>query len=376
MPMRIGYDAKRLFLNHSGLGNYSRTLVGAMTAAYPDEQVLLYTPRTSSNQRTQAFHSEGYDIRTPGKIPSFMRSWWRSIHLGNVLKQDGLDIYHGLSNELPKTIANANCKSVLTIHDLIFLRFPEYYPRFDRATYRSKVGQSLGNADAVVAISERTKADLVEFFQISENRIKVIYQGCDLSFYETFSKEAKSRVRKEFNLDRPFIISVGTIEKRKNQLELVKAYFESGVSESHDLVLVGKARKYSNEITNYLKTQSSADRVRHLPAVSFQDLPPLLQSATLSVYSSLYEGFGLPVLESLASKIPVIARAGSCLEETGGTAAKYYSKSEELGPLMKSVLENTDLQQEMVLAGIEHAKKFDNEQMARNYHSLYESLIS
>ncbi|MBT3647017.1 MAG: glycosyltransferase family 4 protein [Flavobacteriales bacterium] len=373
--MRIGFDAKRLFLNHSGLGNYSRTMVQAVADSFSEDEFILYTPRTTANHRTSPFLTGKFEIRTPGQIPSFMRSWWRSIHLGNVVKDHNIDVFHGLSNELPRSIKKGNCKSVVTIHDLIFLRFPEYYPRFDRSTYRRKVEQSLQDADAVVAISERTKQDILEYFDVDAEKLHVIYQGCDRSFHVQRTEEEIESVRQNHGINRPYLISVGTIEERKNQMELVKAFLESNLSESHDLVLVGKARKYANKISSLLSQHSNATTVKQLPNVSFKELPALLQGAELSVYPSKYEGFGLPVLESLVCGVPVIAKTGSCLEETGGDSARYYSDPNELPKLMESVVANSTLRNEMIALGKLHAEKFDNSLMAQNYHELYESLL-
>ena len=150
--MQIGFDAKRLFLNHSGLGNYSRNFVRAMQKHFPDNQYHLFTPKISQNYPDLL--AKPFQIITPnGMLNSVFKSHWRSNPITKQINLQNLDVYHGLSNELPFSITNFNGKKIVTIHDLIFIRYPDYYSSFDRKRYCKKVIAACQMADCIIAIS-------------------------------------------------------------------------------------------------------------------------------------------------------------------------------------------------------------------------------
>src|SRR5690554_6805482 len=163
-------------------------------------------------------------------------------------QKDNIEIYHGLSGEIPIGLPK-NVKSVVTIHDLIFMRYPELYSFFDRKIHFWKFRYAAKKADCVIAISEQTKRDIVEFLKINPEKIKVVYQGCADVFKENFSSEEKESVRKKFNLPEKFVLNVGTIEERKNALTIVKAIHDLDIK----LVLVGRKTKYYQKIEDYVQ---------------------------------------------------------------------------------------------------------------------------
>jgi hypothetical protein len=163
--MRIGYEAKRAFLNMTGLGNYSRGIISMMALNYPDNEYLLYTPEARSNKRLD-FLAQLKRVKTVTPKSSFFTSLWRSRGVVADLKRDGVDLYHGLSHELPIGISKSGIQSVVTIHDLIFMRFPKYFGFISRQIYAAKIRYACKHADRIIAISERTKADLVQLMRI------------------------------------------------------------------------------------------------------------------------------------------------------------------------------------------------------------------
>lgn len=374
--MKIGFDAKRLFNNFTGLGNYSRTLVSELHRNYPQDELLLFTPKITRESRTKPFIDQGYSIHTAQGTPSMLHWRWRGSTMGKLAAAEGCDLFHGLSHEIPTTLKNTKVKSVVTMHDLIFMRYPQYYPGFDRAVYRQKVEYACKNAHAVVAISQRTATDLQELIGVDEERLQVIYQGCDPIFSKAVSDMEVLRLRTEMKLDRPYLISVGTIEDRKDQLTIVKAFMEGGWHKSHDLLLVGKQKRHAKVIHSYLRGKTGGDRIHWLEQVPFKDLPVLLRGARCSIYASKYEGFGLPVLESMSVGTPVIAASGSCLEEVGGDVALYFEpgNTEQLQAHISTLVSNDQLRQEKRSDGLERAKLFSNRSMAKAYHELYEQL--
>lgn len=373
--MHIGFDAKRAFLNNTGLGNYSRWLISALATQFPEHQYTLYTPSVKNNQHLAYLQQlRNTRIVTPSGIAP--AAWWRTKGIVNDSKRDGLDIYHGLSHELPLGIQKSGIKSVLTVHDLIFLRFPQYYKWIDREIYKAKIKYACAAADRIIAVSEKTKQDLVDLLKIDAAKIDVVYQDCDPAFKLHQSEAQKTLVRKKYNLPKRFILSVGTIEERKNLLLLIKALPHTRGNEH--LFVVGKPKAYFDEVKKYITEHQLTDRVTFLHEVTFQELPAFYQMATVFVYPSRYEGFGIPILEALYSGVPVIAAKGSCLEEAGGPDSLYINPDDELDLAKKinKVWNTPALRQEMMLKGFEYCCNFSNEKLAAQLMQVYKKTLS
>ena len=181
-------------------------------------------------------------------------------------------------------IHRTGIRSVVTIHDLIFLRYPQYYHRLDRIIYNRKFNYACRKADRIVAVSECTKRDIVKFYGISPEKIDVVYQGCDPVFARPVSKKEKDRVRAAYGLPERFILSVGTIEERKNLLLAVKAVEK--LDDVH-LVAIGKSTDYAKKVQDYVEAHGLENRVHIIHNLKFGDLPILYHLASLFVYLSL-----------------------------------------------------------------------------------------
>ena len=232
----IGYEAKRLFHNRTGLGNYSRDLVRILSSYYPKNSYFLYNPKKN---KEILFNNDLDNVFE--KLPStqFYKKYynlWRQKGIINDLESDSINLFHGLSGEIPSGLRKKKIKSVVTIHDLIFMRYPHLYSFFDRKIHYYKFKKSAQNADIVIAISEQTKVDIVTFLKIPADKIKVIYQGCQAVFKQNYSITEKKEVVLKYNLPKEFILNVGTIEERKNALTIVKAIKNIDTK----LVLIGK----------------------------------------------------------------------------------------------------------------------------------------
>ena len=373
--MIIGYDAKRAFLNNTGLGNYSRWLIKCMATFYPQEQYRLYTPKTKENQHLDLLNKfpNTQTVIPHGKILS---SWWRTKGIVKDLKKDGVQLYHGLSHELPFGIRQSGIKSVLTVHDLIFMRFPQYYGWIDRTIYETKLKYACKAADTILAISQKTKDDLVELLQVDPNKIEVIYQGCDKPFTLYQSDAQRAMIKKKFKLPKRFLLTVGTIEERKNLLLLVKALLHT--KSSIPLFVIGKPTKYMVRVQEFITNNNLSNRITFLHDVSFTELPSFYQLATAFVYPSRYEGFGIPVLEALNSGVPVIAATGSCLEEAGGPDSVYVDPDDEqdLAKKINRVWNSPALRQQMIDKGFEYAHNFDDEKLAAQLMQLYQNTLN
>jgi glycosyltransferase involved in cell wall biosynthesis len=365
--MRIGFDAKRAFNNHTGLGNYSRFVIEALSRTqWGSLESLLYTPKVKNLAWLNSF-DHNFVIKTPSvKVGGLWRSWL----INNDLKKDNVDIFHGLSNEIPFRINKSGVKSVVTIHDLIFMRYSELYPAVDRFFYQQKFRYACENADAVVAVSQQTKDDIIEFYKIPAERIRVIYQDCQSSFHQKVDNQSILTIKSKYSLNKPYIICVSSFSERKNQKRLVEAFQQLGLKD-YELVLVGGKSKYADEIT-----QNFPKNTKILYGVPSADLPALYQGASLCVYPSFFEGFGIPIIEALHSGIPVVAATGSCLEEAGGEGALYANPLDvnDLADKVRQVLTNDSLRNDLILRGKEHVKQFSVENIAGQLIKLYQEL--
>jgi glycosyltransferase involved in cell wall biosynthesis len=374
--MNIGFDAKRFFLNKTGLGNYSRDLVKGLLEYYPNHHYYLFTPSGGIDIQNKFLkNNSSITVVVPKGIIKYFKSIWRTLKLEKYLIKNGIEVYHGLSHEIPKKNKDSKIKYVVTIHDLIFMRYPENYSTIDRKIYKKKVTYACENADVIVAISEQTKRDVIEFLNISAYKIKVVYQTCGDSFKLDAHYSYVESVRKKYNLPQNFILNVGTIEKRKNLVSLVESIGKSNTK--LPLVAIGAQTDYLKEVEAKVTEYKLDEEVAFLQNVSFMDLPAIYQMANLFVYPSVFEGFGIPVLEALYSRTPVIAASGSCLEEVGGKHTIYVDplNTDEIAKQIDRVIESDELQLKMKEEGYRFAQKFSSENQAKELIKIYESLI-
>ncbi len=374
--MVIGFDAKRVFANYTGLGNYSRYVIRALSENFPDNQYRLYAPKNIVNTDLAVIlDKENITSVFPQGIWSHLSSYWRTKAITKDLFRDGVELYHGLSNELPVGIGKKGIASVVTIHDLIFLRYPEYYKTPDRMIYNRKFKYACQASNRIIAISECTKRDIVSYYHISPDKIQVVYQGCDPKFREKVSFEEKKQVCEKYGLPETFMLNVGTIEPRKNLLLAVKSLLH--LDKSIHLVVIGRLTPYALKVKSYIAQHGLEGRVHFLQGVPLSDLPALYQSASVFVYPSLFEGFGIPILEALCSEVPIIAATGSCLEEAGGSHSIYVNPEDDTGlaSAVDRVVSDIKLQATMIAEGKKHASLFNDKRFAEQTMSIYQSLV-
>lgn len=372
--IKIGFDAKRIFRNLSGLGNYSRSTVELLAKYHPENEYSLFT--AFDENRVGFAIPKGVKVVNPtGLIAYLSQSAWRSCNMAHDIRRSRIDIFHGLSNELPSDIRSGGAKSVVTMHDLIFLRYPNLYGKIDRMLYEFKYKQSCNNADMIIAISNQTKNDLIDFWNIPQERIEVIYQGCNPLYYQKASDETKERVKERYNLPSEYILSVGTIEERKNLMLTLHAIGEGNID--MPLVACGRWTPYVDKLKEYVTQKGLENRVHFIHDCSLEELPAIYQMATVSVYVSLFEGFGIPILESMNCGTPVITSRGGVFTETGGDAALYVGQYdlEDMIELLKKVISNKEWREELIKNGYKHASQFTDDKIADNLMRLYEKMM-
>ncbi len=375
--MRLGFDAKRYFHNTTGLGNYSRDTIRILNKAYPELSLTLFNPKPAGNAMLAKYANPSAirEITPTSRLFKWLSSLWRTGPIIRQLKQNKVQVYHGLSNELPIGMQHSGIKSVVTIHDLIFMRYPKWYRWFDRSIYKLKFRYACKIADSIIAISEQTKTDIIDYFGIDPSKIHVIYQGCHPGFQQALSPAYLQEIRAKYNLPAQFILNVGTIEDRKNLLTLLKAIKPL---EEVNLLFIGKKKPYAKQVFDYIATNNMSERVKHVSGVNMNDLVAIYRCATLFVYPSVFEGFGIPIIEALFSQVPVITSTGSCFTEAGGPSSVYVDPfdSEALRRAIKSIYNDSETRARMATEGFKFAQKFKDEHIALQLHKHYEVLLS
>ncbi|RXM38938.1 glycosyl transferase family 1 [Chryseobacterium sp. CH21] len=365
--MKIAFDAKRFFHNTSGLGNYSRDLVRILSEYEPDNEYLLLNKNKSERGKDILERPNVHFIETSKGNLS------RQLKMGKDAQKQGADIFHGLSGELPLKWDPKPIKKVVTIHDLIFVRYPQYYSFFDRKIHFWKFKKAADTADKIIAISQQTKRDIIQYLNVPETKIEVIYQGCHHAFKEQQSPELMQAVQEKFKLPERFILNVGTIEDRKNLLNVVKAINGTEIP----LVVVGRKTKYYKKIESFLKKNKIEKQVLFLEGVSMDELACLYKLADIFVYPSFFEGFGIPVIEALFSKTVVVTSNTSCLPEAGGKDSVYVNpdNDQDIRAKLKFLWENESERKRREEKGFEFVQKFNDEPIAKELMSFYQKLI-
>ena len=383
--MNIGFDAKRAFHNNTGLGVYSRVLIDLLVKHFPRHAYYLFNPKPGDLYRPSVPNVR--EMLPQKAIHKILKGAWRSRWVIEDLKKLKIDLYHGLSHEIPMGIEKTGIASIVTMHDMFPELYPDNFKAIDLKIYRAKTRYACANSTRILAISEETKKHIVEIYKIDPDKIDVIYQSYDPAFDVVQTEKIKSSVKKKYDLPDEFFLHVGTIIERKNLLNICKAINEIKDEVNIPLVVIGKGKDYKEKVKTYIAENNLEQQVFFLSDeltkkagngfIAGEDMPAIYQLSKAMIYPSLYEGFGIPVAEGLASGIPVITSKTSCLPEAGGDAAYYVdpSRPEEMATAFKEVNNNPILVNRMREKGFEHVKKFSQEHYARQVMAMYEKTI-
>lgn len=370
MPYRIGIDARKL--SDYGIGTYIQHLIRGLAARDQENEYFIFVGEQGhtslfdlpDNFRTIVERSPGYSVRE-----LFALSWRLLRHR--------IDLYHATHYVLPILVPG---KSVVTIHDIIHLLYPEFLPnRFAFFYAQRMIGRALARSNRVLADSETTRQDLISYFETDSTKIEVVYPGIDRRFFDRLDDEAITEVRKRFRLERPYAFFVGNPKPHKNLPNIITAFASAleGRDLDFDLVCAGGNEEEHARNHNVAGRLGIGDRFRTLGRVDDRDLPPLYQGAQLFIYPTLYEGFGLPVVEAMASGVPVITSNTSALKEVAEGAARLVDPLDvtALTQEIARCLTDESLRQRLQAAGIERARHYSWDRTADRVLEVYESAL-
>jgi len=378
--MRIGIDASGLTVKSGGIGRYVVNLINHMAWATSRDESheLLVFYHKSFDRSLIHKHPHLIFVDTLARIKSNVLR--KGLFLPFVAKKQNLDLFHGVDHiGIPFFFKRGKCRFVLTVHDLITKLFPEMFTLKHRMIENTLRPLILRNADRIIAVSRSTRDDLLRFYPQYADKTRVIYQGVDTRFFPRDREEIK-KIQKKYRIDFPYILSLGTLEPRKNIPRLVegfaKAKMEGGIE--HKLVVTGRKGWKYKEMLSQLQEGPFSEEIVFTGFVEDEDLPCLYAGAEIFLYLSLYEGFGLPVLEAMACETPVITSNLSSLPEVAGDAALLIdsSSAEEIAASLLRLLSDEELRKDLQKKGRERAKFFSWEKTAEEILELYEEILT
>ncbi|MDB5228465.1 MAG: Mannosyltransferase [Bacteroidota bacterium] len=370
--MTLGFDGKRLYDNKTGLGNYSRTLFNRLLQFYPKHDYKIFVHQ-------KYFEDSPYKyvdfVERTVVSDAFSADLWRFKGVEEDISKHAINVYHGLSNEVPELPQSV--KKVVTIHDVIFHKMPKTFPFIDRQMYSYKTKKACHVADAVIAVSEQTKNDLIEFIKVPEEKIHVVYPTWNREYEHDCSYVLKDEYFSRYGLPRDFVLYVGAISKRKNFIRLLEAMI---LSENHDknLVVVSNGGDEYAEAETFIYEKELEGRVFFLKDLPWYELPIIYHMSQGLVYPSLYEGFGLPVLEALRCGKPVITSKISSMPEVGGDACIFIDplNVEEMSAAINFIYYNLDLAAEVKVKAMHQVQKFNPKKMTAQMMDVYKQVCS
>src|SRR5829696_1145348 len=367
--MRFGLDGIPLREKKSGIGHYTLELARALAAVAPEHEFEIVSPGSFSSTPNTAPNLRFTNARARG----LKRRYWWPVGLPLYCRRASFALFHGTNFDLPYW---TTCPRVVTIHDLSLLLFPQTHE--EHLVRRARRGLPLmaRKATAIITPSQTVKREVCEHLGASEDKVFAIPEAARACFYPAPLSETEP-VRRRLGIEPEFILFVGTVEPRKNLLTLARAFELIGKTHARlQLVIAGQKGWLSDDLMAYLDGSEIRDRVLFTGHLSDDDLRVLYSSCRVFVYPSLYEGFGLPLLEAMACGAPVVTSNVGGIVETVGAAARLVSPTDvdDLAQAIMGLLNDAREREHRSALGIEHAKKFSWQQTASATLDVYRSL--
>ena len=368
--MIIGIDASKMAQPRAGIGYYIATLTETMSSLDGDSTFILY----SSLPLNDIPHKDNVILRY---LPSSFPPWWTQFILPKALKADGVEIFWGGNYAVP--IKKGTCWKVSTFHDLAFRKFPATLP-FKRLLHLKGLAPLyLKSADRVIVVSNHTARDLYNYYHYPVEKTTVIYLAARNIFFCEVNQKYRDAVLNKYGLDPGYLLFVGTVEPRKGLHTAIEALvlLKGKIGFCPPLAVVGQFGWKTNNIMKTVKKHELEKNVIFLDYVEDKEMPALYQGALVLVNPSFYEGFSLPLIEAMASRVPVISSCSSSLPEVGGDAPLYFRPGDanHLMQVLEEFLSNQNLQEALSDRGFTRARYFSWDRTARETLDLFKNLV-
>jgi glycosyltransferase involved in cell wall biosynthesis len=370
--MRIAFDGTTLRPRRTGVGYYSEHLLQHLAQEAPDDEITVISNRPI--ETTRMLPARVQVAPSKWRAPSLV---WMQMFAARALGDLHADVAHFTNGMVPM---GASTPTVVTIHDMSLTLFPHYHPARRVLLSRPLVDMAARRAAAVITVSESARRDILRLYQLSADRVHVVHEAAAPSFRRVCDPRELDRVRRRYGLDDRVILYVGTIEPRKNLQTLIDGFAirQQAGDLQHQLVCVGPYGWLSRGVARQVERLKTADRIRFTGYVPFADLPALYSLAEMFVFPSVYEGFGLPVVEAMACGAPVITGRAAALEEVGGDAVAHVDERDagSLGDGLVALARDRERRDALTAHGIERARQFSWHRAARETLDVYRRVAS
>ena len=368
--MRTAVNARYMMKDRlEGIGTVTHEVMKRMVQLHPDDHYDYYFDRAFDRQFIHASNVTGHSFFPPARLPVLIR-YWMDHPVQKHLKRNGHDVFFSPDGFIP---LNIKIPKVTMVHDVAFLRHPLHLiPRF-RRFYEKWMPVFIKEADHIITVSEFSKRELISGYNLSPEKISVVYNGVSSAF-QPISGEAIKDTREKYFNGHPYFLYLGSIHPRKNILTLIRAFekFKSGSKSDYHLVIAGRPSWYTKEIFRAVSKSPFSEEIQLTGFVEADTARKLIASAHALVYPSRYEGFGLPVVEAMASGTPVICSNVASLPEVAGNAALFFDPGEtdELMKHLQTISSDETLRQQLISLGHQHVKMFSWEKAAGEIYSV------
>ena len=361
--MRIAVNTRFLLSKGlTGFGVYTHEIMRRMVNAHSDDSFAFCFDRKFDGQFIYGNNVEGVSLYPPARHVALFMVWYQ-MRLKSFVNRWEADVLFSPDSFMP---LGQKTPTVITVHDVAYKRFPEMVPRLQKQYYEKFMPRFIDEAAHIITVSEFSKKEICHFFDVDPDKVSAIHNGVGPEF-KPRSEEEKQGVRGRYSEGKPFLLYVGAIHPRKNVATLIRAFelYKNETQSELQLVIAGQQNWHAEDVKQVFESSSYKDDIRFLGHVAAQDLPLLVGSARAMVYVSLYEGFGLPVVESLASGVPVIVSSsestGAVLTEVGGDAVIQVDPTDvsSIAGGISSIVEDQSLWESLATRSVIRAKEFN-----------------
>jgi glycosyltransferase involved in cell wall biosynthesis len=368
--MRIAVNTRFLLHNQlEGVGIVTDEVMKRMASSHPEDQFDYYFDRKYHQQFVQSPNIHPHVFAPVTRLPILIR-WWLNQPVRKNVTKNKADVFFSPDGFIP---LGMSVPKVSMFHDVAYLRYPEYLQPRIRNFYDKWIPRFMAYTDHIITVSEFSKNEIIDGYKIRPEKITVVYNGVT-DRYQPITAVQKEEVKKQYTLGRPYFLYLGAIHPRKNVLTLVKAFehYKSSGPSDVQLIIAGRNAWHTKDVADAI-AQSNFKSEIHLPGyVPTDKATSLVGAAEAMIYPSLYEGFGLPLVEAMACGVPVICSNVSSLPEVAGQAALLFDPldAEQLSRHLRSVVTDQQLREKLILMGNKRSKEFSWDKTAENIYEI------